>query len=69
MKTVKECMHYDYENEMGNVQKFLEEKEVEWSIAECYIVWEMFSDSVCAQFLGVSERWLELFWEWLNEDD
>ena len=70
MKNPTDFMYYDNDLEsMTKVKKFLETKDIDWTLAECYIVWEAFSDEYCAQFLCVSDELLEQFIEWLEKEE
>jgi hypothetical protein len=66
MKTPNDFIQY--KDDVKVLKEFLETKNIYWTIAECFIIWEAFSDSVCASFLGVDDEWLDLFMEWLGSD-
>jgi len=65
MKTVYD--YIEYKEDLSKVRHYLDNKGIMWSLAECQIMWEWFSDSYCAQFLSVSDELLEQFLEWLND--
>jgi len=52
----------EHKNDLEKIRGVLLDRGYETSLSECENLWELYSDSMCAGWMGLPEKDEEIFW-------